>query len=113
MELIEEAADPLVKKLRRSEAVTVDDFVALPLFSQEVNEALFSKELEAAQSALHGMSRSSLSMEDAANIDFDYGLLPFPVAVAMYVMEAVGGFPAKMMWSILSMLVCWQAAGFH
>eukprot|EP00974_Lingulodinium_polyedra_P046097 4418804-Lingulodinium_polyedra.AAC.1 len=44
-------------------------------------------------------------MEDAAAEAFDYRSVPFPLAVALYMADAVGGLPPKMMWSMLMMMV--------
>ena len=45
-------------------------------------------------------------MEEAATMHFDYRMVPFPIAVALYMAEQLGGLPAKIMWSCLLMMVC-------
>ena len=103
------AAEPLIMRLRAGEAVTADDFFALPLF-EDVGS--WESEFEACCESMLQTSQADVSMEQAAGAAFDFALVPFPVAVALYTLQAIGGFPAKICWGMLLMLVCWQARGF-
>ena len=108
LDLVKESAEPFVAKMRSGEMVTKDDFFALPLLSES---APFDLQLQACKESMVQTSQTVVSMETAASEPFDYALVPFPLAVMLYALEATGGFPAKMCWAVIMMLVCWQAEG--
>jgi hypothetical protein len=100
MERVKERGDDLVTKLRQPQhQITKDDFFALASEPPEPDEAV-----QTVESALLSLARIPLTMEQAASLPFDYATLPFPFAVAVYVLEKVGALPAKMVWSLLVML---------
>ena len=61
--------------------------------------------VDACEAMLKQIASQNLFMEAEAQEPFDYRLVPFPLAVALYVLDAVGALPPKMTWSLVMMLV--------
>lgn len=107
---VQKAAEPLLSRLRGNGSITADDLFALPLGDEPKDVALFEKEVEFCHSCMLCTNElPDLFMEQAALLPFDYALVPFPIAVALYILEKIGGLNAKLTWSIFITTLCWQA----
>ena len=107
---LQKAAEPLLSRLRGNGSITADDLFALPLGDEPKDVALFEKEVEFCHSCMLCTNElPDLFMEQAALLPFDYALVPFPIAVALYILEKIGGLNAKLTWSIFITTLCWQA----
>ena len=97
--------DQFAYKLRLDQKLSARDFMFLPLDGPPGAHVNQVSSVDACEAMLKQIASQNLRMESEAQEPFDYRLVPFPLAVALYVLDAVGALPPKMTWSMVMMLV--------